>query len=108
MDMSLKVIEMQIALPRTQDAGKIQEQMQQRSQVQLDHAAHEVQKEVEKKEHSVFKEERKPPLQFNAQEGNPDKGPFLKQTKKKKKDEKKAANSSQKHPYKGKSIDYSG
>ena len=87
--MSLKVIEMQIALPRTQDAGKIQEQLQQRSQIQLDHAAHEVQKEVEKKEHSVVKEERKSSVQLNAQEGNPDKGPFLKQTKKKKKDEKK-------------------
>ena len=59
--MSLKAIEMQIALPRTQDAGKIQEQLQQRSQVQLDHAAHEVQKQVEKNEHSVVKEERKHP-----------------------------------------------
>lgn len=107
MEMSLKVIEMQIALPRTQDAGKIQEQLQQRSQIQLDHAAHEVQKEVEKKEHSVVKEEQKPPLQFNAQEGNPDKGPFLRKPKKKK-SEKKTASTSQDHPYKGKSIDYSG
>ncbi len=106
--MSLKAIEMQIAIPRTQDAGKIQEQLQQRSQIQLDHAAHEVQKEVEKKEHSVVKEERKSPVQLNAQEGNPDKGPFSTQTKKKKKDEKKPASSSQQHPYKGQSIDYSG
>ena len=106
--MSLKAIEMQIAIPRTQDAGKIQEQLQQRSQIQLDHAAHEVQKEVEKKEHSVVKEERKSPVHLNAQEGNPDKGPFSKQTKKKKNDEKKPASSSQQHPYKGQSIDYSG
>ncbi len=106
--MSLKAIEMQIALPRTQDAGKIQEQLQQRSQVQLDHAAHEVQKQVEKNEHSVVKEERKLPVQFNEQEGNPDKGPFSKQTNKKKKEEKKTTTSSQQHPYKGQSIDYSG
>lgn len=106
--MSLKVIEMQIALPRTQDAGKIQEQLQQRSQIQLDHAAQEVQKEVEKKEHSVVKEERKSPVQFHAEQGNPDKGPFIKQTKKKKKEEKKTTSISQQHPYKGQSIDYSG
>lgn len=106
--MSLKVIEMQIALPRTQDAGKIQEQLQQRSQIQLDHAAQEVQKEVLKKEHSVVKEERKLPVQFHAQQGNPDKGPFVKQTKKKKKDDEKISSSSQQHPYKGQSIDYSG
>lgn len=105
--MSLKVIEMQIALPRTQDAGKIQEQLQQRSQIQLDHAAHAVRKEVEKKEHTVVKEERKSPVQLNAKEGNPDKGPFLKQ-KQKKKDEKKTISTSQQHPYKGQSIDYSG
>lgn len=106
--MSLKVIEMQIALPRTQDAGKIQEQLQQRSQIQNDQAAREVQKEVEKKEYSVVKEEQKPPLRFNAQDGNSDKGPFMSQTKRKNKDEKKTARMSQLHPYKGKAIDYSG
>lgn len=107
--MSLKLIEMQIALPRTQDAGKIQEQLQQRGQVQHDHAAHEVRKEVEKKQQSVIKEEQKSSLQFNPQDGNPDKGPFSQQPKKNKnEDEKKRSSVSQDHPYKGKSIDYSG
>jgi hypothetical protein len=110
MDMSLKVIEMQIALPRTQDAGKIQEQLQQRSQIQHDHAAHEVQKEVEKKEHSVVKEERKSSVQLHTREGNPDKGSFIKGKKRKKNNntEEKTASTSLPHPYKGKSIDYSG
>ncbi|MFD4815209.1 hypothetical protein [Peribacillus butanolivorans] len=40
--MSFNAIEMQIALSRTQDAGKIQEQNQQKNLIQQDHAAHQV------------------------------------------------------------------
>lgn len=36
--MSLKAIEMQVALPRTYDAGKIQEQQDQRGQLMNNHA----------------------------------------------------------------------
>lgn len=105
--MSLKAIEMQIALPRTQDAGKIQEQIQQRSQIQHDYAAHEVQKEVDKMQHSVVKEEQKSFLKFNEKDGNRDSGTF-EQQKKKNQDKKKNTSNSQIHPYKGNLIDYSG
>ncbi|MGE7760637.1 hypothetical protein [Peribacillus sp. NPDC097895] len=44
--MSLKAIEMQVAL-LTPDAGKIQEQNQQKNLVQQDHAAHQVKKDIE-------------------------------------------------------------
>ena len=46
--MSLKAIEMQVALPRTLDAGKIQEQMQQRGQNMINIANDAVQNESEK------------------------------------------------------------
>ena len=42
--MSLKAIELQVAIPRTQDAGKLQEQLQQKSQIGHDLAAREMQK----------------------------------------------------------------
>ena len=56
--MSLKAIEMQVALPRTLDAGKIQEQMQQRSQNMIHIANDAVQHESEKKRNSVIKNEQ--------------------------------------------------
>ncbi|MDV7763287.1 hypothetical protein SC499_01090 [Peribacillus simplex] len=62
--MSLKAIEMQIAIPRTQDAGKIQEQNQQKNLIQQDHAAHQVQKDSERKQRTVVGEERKLPAHF--------------------------------------------
>ena len=43
--MSLKAIEMQVTLPRTLDAGKIQEQMQQRGQNMINIANDAVQNE---------------------------------------------------------------
>ncbi|AMM92482.1 hypothetical protein UP17_07915 [Peribacillus simplex] len=61
--MSLKAIEMQFAIPRTQDAGKIQEQNQQKNLIQQDHAAHQVQKDSERKQRTVV-EERKLPAHF--------------------------------------------
>ena len=57
--MSLKTVEMQVALPRTVDAGKISEQLQQRSQLANDLAAAQNQKESDLKRTSVVKEERK-------------------------------------------------
>lgn len=44
--MSLKAIELQVALPRTHDAGKVQEQLHQRSQITQDLATREMQKEI--------------------------------------------------------------
>ncbi|MFD2704782.1 hypothetical protein [Salibacterium lacus] len=46
--MSWKAVELQVALPRTQDAGKLQEQLQQRGQAAQDRMAAEGEKEQEK------------------------------------------------------------
>jgi hypothetical protein len=104
--MSLKAIELQIALPRTHEAGKLQEGWQQRNQLAQHHASHEVHKEDEKKRTAVIKQEQKelPSLHTGdpgaGQEGNrrPPQKKKTKDTKEKK----------YQHPYKGTSIDYSG
>ncbi|MFJ7747071.1 hypothetical protein [Peribacillus sp. NPDC097295] len=105
--MSLKAIEMQMALPRTQDAGKIQEQLLQKNLIQQDHAAHQGRKEDERKQTTVMAEEQKLPAHFYEKEGSADKGPFLKQQRKKDSKKKTTVNRDS-HPYKGRSIDYSG
>ncbi|WP_409294353.1 hypothetical protein V1498_14210 [Peribacillus sp. SCS-26] len=51
--MSLKAIEMQIALPRTLDAQKVQEQLQQRGQLQNAEATREIDKEARRRRSSV-------------------------------------------------------
>ena len=57
--MSLKAIELQVALPRTQEISKVQEQLQQRSQLTHDLAAREMQKEMKKQEATVLKNQQK-------------------------------------------------
>ncbi|MGG4266851.1 hypothetical protein [Peribacillus simplex] len=105
--MSLKAIEMQIALPRTQDAGKIQEQNQQKNLIQQDHAAHQVQKDLERKQRTVVGKERKLPAHFYEKEGNADEGQSQKNINRKK-SPKKTTLKNDPHPYKGNWIDYSG
>ncbi|MGE7766411.1 hypothetical protein [Peribacillus sp. NPDC096540] len=106
--MSLKAIEMQIALPRTQDAGKIQEQNQQKNLIQQDHAAHQVQKNQERKQKTVVSEEQKLPAHFYEKEGNTDKGKLLKKERQKENKKETTTEKKDSHPYKGIRIDYSG
>ena len=103
--MSLKAIEMQVALPRTLDAGKIQEQMQQRGQNMINIANDAVQNESEKKRNSVIKNEQsaetklyKDAKKQHNQDGQEREHVRI-QTEEKKKEH---------HPYKGTIIDYSG
>jgi uncharacterized protein YfaS (alpha-2-macroglobulin family) len=101
--MSLKAIEMQIALPRTHDAGKIQEQIQQRGQHLQEHAAQRVTKEDELKRKTVIKNKQKQEARLNK-DGQSSKEQGESRQPKKKKEELIQHN----HPYKGKVIDYSG
>jgi hypothetical protein len=104
--MSLKAIEMQIALPRTHDAGKIQEQIQQRGQHLQDHAAQRVTKEDELKRTTVMKNNQKQEARLHQERGSS--GQQDESRQQQKKQQKQEENSSQNHPYKGKVIDYSG
>lgn len=101
--MSLKSVEMQIALPRTVDAGKLQEQMQNRGMLQNDAAANLVKKEDEQKQKTVVKQERKDIVRFHK-EGENNNESDQKREKRDKNQEKQGAQ----HPYKGKILDYSG
>ncbi|HAQ06188.1 MAG TPA: hypothetical protein DCR24_01115 [Bacillus bacterium] len=105
--MSLKAIEMQIALPRTHEAGKIQEQLQQRGQHLQDQAAQRVTKEDELKRKTVIKNEQKSEARLNK-DGS---GSSHHENENKNKETKQKKNSKLNHPhhpYKGKRIDYSG
>lgn len=101
--MSLKSIEMQIALPRTHDAGKLQEQMQQRGQLLQDFASESVKKEDEKKMRSVMKQEKQEAARFHKD------GKGREQAEQQgAKKEKKHKQQTEPHPYKGTRVDFSG
>jgi len=102
--MSLRVLELQIALPRTQDAGKIQEQLQRQSQILNDHAVVEVHKEEKRKQTTVISQESLSEAAFHEKESSQE--THLHTSKKRKKALQEDVNAD--HPYKGKSIDYSG
>ena len=104
--MSLKSIEMQIALPRTMEAGKIQEQLQQRGQNMNDLAAMRNQKEAEEKRTSVIKQEQKSNVKLSQEDKDKQNSPQNNEDKERKKA--KMEEMKEKHPYKGNIIDYSG
>jgi hypothetical protein len=103
--MSLKAIEMQIALPRTQDAGKIQEQLQQRGQHLQEHAAQSVTKEDELKRKTVIKNNQKQEAHLKKDDGSSNQNQEQSRHNKQKNID---SHIQQHHPYKGKVIDYSG
>ncbi|MBM7692239.1 dsDNA-specific endonuclease/ATPase MutS2 [Peribacillus deserti] len=102
--MSLKAIEMQIALPRTQEAGKIQEQLQQRGQLQNDLASLEMHKEDKRKTSTVTRKNQKEKLHLTDEiEG--EKGTYLEIDKE---ESLQTSESSAPHPFKGNFVDFSG
>lgn len=106
--MSLKAIEMQVAIPRTPTAGKIQDQLQQRGQVVQDHIGMEQTKEDEKKRKQVLEatETEKNRLN-NDDESSSGKNP--KQDNQNKQQEQRPQEIEKaKHPYKGNFVDFSG
>ena len=100
--MSLKNIEMQIALPRTHDAGKIQDHLNQRNQQIQDQLAHSIQKEVDLKRTQVSENRESDKLSLKKDQSQQ----HQEQSKKRNKDQKQEENPN--HPYKGKKIDFFG
>ncbi|MGO4887754.1 hypothetical protein ACJ2A9_08355 [Anaerobacillus sp. MEB173] len=103
--MSLKAIEAQGAVPRTQNAGKIQNQLQQRGQVTQDQLALNHKEEAEHNKKRVTETED---VQTKRMQNKDDKNQqqSSQYDQKKKQDRKKEKNA--KHPFKGNNIDYSG
>lgn len=100
--MSWKSIEMQVALPRTQDVGKIQELMQSRSTQQQEMITGSQLQAEELKRKTVNQLEQKNEVIIRDQQKNE------RNLEKKKSQNKKSKDTEEDHPYLGKRIDLKG
>ncbi|MED0891865.1 hypothetical protein [Aneurinibacillus migulanus] len=106
--MTLRALELQIAIPRMQDMGKIQEQLQQRPQQEQAGLALEQQEKDEVNRTRIAKAEESPQSQINQDEkeqsGEQGADPKKRRQKKSPLAESETHNL---HPYKGHSLDIS-
>lgn len=105
--MSLKGVELQIAIPKTFDAGKIAEQAQQQVLANQAHANEALKKEVERKQLTVNMSERAEEVDVDDEAEQQEYTNANHQRKKKKRAAKKKQDKTQ-HPFKGNFVDYSG
>lgn len=94
---------MQIALPRTHDAGKLQEQLQQRGQLQHDLVSQQLKKEEQIKQSAVVRHEEADKTRLR--DGKKEREEDRQNSSQKKKQEKELKVH---HPYKGTKVDFSG
>lgn len=98
--MSLKGLELQIAIPKTVDAGKMADQMQQQSLVNQANAQAATQRQIEKNRETVIKSNH---IEADS------KGNSQEQDEQENKDKNKGQeNTCIKHPFKGNFVDYNG
>ncbi|MBK3494363.1 RNA polymerase subunit sigma [Viridibacillus sp. YIM B01967] len=103
--MSLKGVELQIAIPKTFEAGKMADQAQQQVNVNQDSANAALQRQIERNRTAVLQSESTDEINdeepsTNDQSGSGKHG--------KQKQESEEANERAKHPYKGQFVDFSG
>ncbi|WP_313470063.1 RNA polymerase subunit sigma [Lysinibacillus sp.] len=104
--MSLKGVELQIAIPKTFEAGKIADQAQQQVSAQQAHANEALKKEVERKQKIVNTSEGMD--EISEDEDADAGGEYLKGIYKKKKKKRVQQEKQAKHPFKGNFVDFSG
>lgn len=102
--MSLKGVELQIAIPKTFDAGKMADQHQQNTIHQQMHANEALKKEIERKQFSVNDTENMDEITEEEEHGGNASNQSMLSKKKQKEQEKQKV----KHPFKGNFIDFSG
>lgn len=100
--MSLKSIELQIAIPKTFEAGKVAEQKQQQSLIAQENAQMANEKQAQKNKESVLQSEAYAKLSDDQERGSEEQQ--QKDSKKKKKEDEQQG----KHPFKGSLFDFSG
>ncbi|MDN4607439.1 RNA polymerase subunit sigma [Sporosarcina highlanderae] len=100
--MSLKGIELQIAIPRTFDAGKLTEQKQQQPQIDQGHAQALNEKEVLKHRETVLHTDKYAKTNSDANSSKQEREPSAR-NRQQEEGEKKAM-----HPYKGSFVDFTG
>ena len=101
--MSLKAIELQIALPKTFEAGKVAEQKQQQIQVNQDVASELTKKEERLQKTVVQKGEQSQTLK-NEREDRADE--YVSRLARKKVEDEEADEKQKNHPYKGSFVDF--
>lgn len=103
--MSWKAVEMQVALPRTQDAGRIQEQIQQRGQFMQDVISQAQLQSEETKRRTVSDLDQGYKLKNDEREKAKSKSNLKSTSKKSKQPDYQMR---VEHPYLGKRIDFNG
>lgn len=103
--MSLKGVELQIAIPKTFDAGKIADQHQQKTILQQMHANEALKKEIERKQFSVNESEEMDGVKSEEDGESSENGQTLMQQDNKNKQE---LEQKAQHPFKGNLFDFSG
>ncbi|HWI47885.1 MAG TPA: RNA polymerase subunit sigma [Rummeliibacillus sp.] len=102
--MSLKGVELQIALPKTFEAGKITEQAQQQVNTGQDLANQALQKQIERNRTAVLESDKS--TQISEDDPSNDRGNEKQQGQKKKHES--SAHEQIQHPFKGHFVDFSG
>ena len=100
--MSLKLAELQIAIPKTFDAGKIADQIQQQSAINQSNAQAASERQLEKNRETVTKSNET--AETSSQEDKRERAEQERQNREKREKEIKETN----HPFKGNFVDFSG
>lgn len=101
----LRSIEMQVALPRTQTAGKIQDQMQQRSMVAQEHLAQSQEEKDVKRKKTVTESDKAEHEKLNSDDESEGRGGQYRGKSRHREDD--GEEQTIKHPYKGVRFDAS-
>lgn len=99
--MTLRNVELQIAIPRTQDMGKWQHEIQQRGQLIQDQLASQLSEVVLRNQQRVLMQESSSRADLKKEKSH-------ESISKKKNEKKQRHRKLSKHPYKGNHVDYSG
>ena len=102
--MSLKGIELQIAIPKTFDAGKIAEQKHQQTQLNQDQATARMEQQMIKNSETVLESEKYAKMDADADQHDRERAEEEERQRLQKEEERKNTV----HPYKGSFVDFSG
>jgi len=103
--MSLKGIELQIALPKTFEAGKITEEAQQHVHTSQDLANQALQKQIERNRTTVLESDQSAQISENDTSGEKENN---KQQQEQKMEHESSTLAEVQHPFKGHFVDFSG
>ena len=103
--MSLKALELQIAIPKTFEAGKIADQQQQNTINQQYHANEHLKRDIERKQLTVNESES---MDLINEEENEKRSVYEHSSQQQKKKNKQQLEQKAQHPFKGNFFDFSG